>query len=62
MANSTPPICTVCGDDEISLTNDKYYGWICDPCRNDLDRIDLETDWDDFEEKRRNRIQEANEY
>ncbi|WP_372830541.1 hypothetical protein [Pontibacterium sp.] len=49
--------CSVCSDDEAGLSN--YYGSVmCDRC------ITLEetTDWDAFEEAKRNRIAEENEY
>jgi hypothetical protein len=54
--------CSGCGDDEVGITKDSYYGWICKQCFDDFERIDRETDWDKWEEDKRRRIAEANEY
>lgn len=49
--------CNYCGDDEAGLTD--YYGVpLCDKC------VEMErtTDWDEWEDKKRRRIAESNEY
>ena len=54
--------CTSCGDDEAGLVNDKTWGWVCDDCKQQLDKIDRETDWESWDEERRRKLAEANEY
>lgn len=54
--------CSSCGDDSKYLIKDNWWGWVCNDCKEDLDRVDRETDWDAYEEKKRQRIAEGNEY
>jgi hypothetical protein len=54
--------CCGCGCDIKPLVKDKNYDWICHDCLQEFEIIDRETDWDDFEAKKRARIAEANEY
>ena len=49
--------CNYCSDDEKPLEN--YYGTVL--CK-DCIKMEKETDWDAFEEKKRQRIAEQNEY
>lgn len=56
-----PMRCCQCGD-ETSLVRDEYYGWICCECLDEMRRIERETDWDDYEQRRRERLAEENEY
>ena len=49
--------CNWCGDEEAPLQN--YYG---DALCQDCIRMDKETDWDEYERKKRERIAEQNEY
>jgi|21_taG_2_1085346.scaffolds.fasta_scaffold90626_1 hypothetical protein len=49
--------CNYCSDEEVPLKN--YYGSaLCDRCI----KMEVETDWDDYERKKRERIAESNEY
>ena len=50
--------CEYCSNfDELDVSD--YYGTrLCSDCI----RMEEETDWDDYEEKKRQRIAEANEY
>ena len=54
------PKCTCCGDD-YSLIKDKLYGWVCSSCLEELERVDRETDWDEYEAQKRARIAEGQE-
>lgn len=49
--------CNFCGDEETPLEN--HYGDVL--CRECI-KIELETDWDQYEADRRQRIAESNEY
>lgn len=49
--------CNICRDEEKGLTD--YYGT---PMCEDCIRIEETTDWDAYEENKRRRIAEANEY
>lgn len=46
--------CVICGKDERPLDDSRW----CDDCLE----MDRNTDWDAWDEKRRNRIAEENEY
>ena len=49
--------CEYCCDQEKPLQN--YYGTaLCQDCIN----MEVSTDWDEYERKRRERIEEQNEY
>lgn len=49
--------CNYCSDDEAPLEN--YYGAaLCKACI----KMEVETDWDEYERKKRERIAESNEY
>lgn len=49
--------CEWCLDEEKHLQN--YYGTVlCQDCI----KMEVETDWDEFERKKRERIEESNEY
>jgi hypothetical protein len=49
--------CEWCLDEEVSLQN--YYGTVlCAECI----KMDVETDWDEIERNKRERIAESNEY
>lgn len=54
--------CSSCGDEDCALVKDKDWGWVCDDCKQSLDKVDRETDWDRWEQDRRERIAEQNEY
>jgi hypothetical protein len=57
--------CSHCGadlEDVGGLIRHELYGWGCAQCLNELERIERETDWDEYEQRRRERIAEANEY
>lgn len=54
--------CTSCGDDESGLIKDKTWGWVCNDCKENLDKVDRETDWESWDEDRRRKLAEANEY
>lgn len=62
VTSACPEACPHCGDEDCGLINDPVFGWICDSCRDDYERIERETDWDRYEEERRRKIAEANEY
>ncbi len=49
--------CNYCSDDTAPLEN--YYGTVL--CK-DCIKMEIETDWDEYERKRRERIEESNEY
>lgn len=61
-ASSITTCCPYCGDDEQGLIKDRSWGWICDSCLAEYERIDRETDWESWDEDRRRKIAEANEY
>jgi hypothetical protein len=49
--------CNYCSDEEKPLTI--YYGSaLCEDCI----KMEIETDWDEYERKKRERIAESNEY
>ena len=55
------PICTSCQDpDKEYLSKDENYGWICDDCRGDIQKYD--DNCEQYEETKRQRIAESNEY
>ena len=50
--------CEWCLDDEDKPLENYYGSALCQECI----KMEIETDWDEFERKRRQRIAEANEY
>ncbi|MBD1559615.1 hypothetical protein HC752_21970 [Vibrio sp. S9_S30] len=54
------PACSMCGDE--NCINDAHWGWICADCKDEYDEIERTTDWDAYEERKRRRIEESNEY
>lgn len=57
MSASDWTACNICRDEEAGLTD--YYGTpMCDRCI----QMEETTDWDAYEENKRRRIAEANEY
>ena len=50
--------CNVCGDEEAAQLTDYYGTPMCDECI----RIEEETDWDEYEARKRERLAEQQEY
>ena len=49
--------CNYCSDEEKPLTNLLWFA-LCEDCI----KMEIETDWDEYERKKRERIAESNEY
>ncbi len=62
MGSAKIPTCSGCGGDEVAMVLSNVHGWVCMVCITEFERLDRQTDWDQYEEKKRRRIQEANEY
>ncbi len=50
--------CNICGDPEAQQLTDYYGTPMCDDCIH----IEETTDWDAYEERKRERLSEENEY
>ncbi|MCF1456599.1 MAG: hypothetical protein LPH21_03230 [Shewanella sp.] len=55
-------LCEHCGDDDVAVLKHADFGWICDSCLAEFERVERETDWDAWDEARRARLAESCEY
>jgi len=51
--------CAYCSEDTDHLTKDPHWGFICNACCIEMDRVDKDTDWDTWEAEKRQRIAES---
>jgi ribosomal protein L37AE/L43A len=51
--------CTGCGSSEL-ISNTKHYGWVCDCCASEFEQ--QERRMEEYEARKRKRIQERSEY
>ena len=54
--------CGYCGSDENGLIRDPMYGVICPDCLEEYDELDRTIDLSSFEEDKRRRLAEQQEY